>query len=527
MEVGRSLDSIDQKVKKLNETLRQASDQTRELDKAIRLDPKNIEASRKKVQLLKDQVGQATQKVALLKQRQLEANKAFQNGDITAKEFNKIEVAVLKAENELKRYNKEISETTGAKRVQGLASINSGFAKIDSTLKRSQKTLRAFSGLATVLVTTLTASVTAFTKTTIAINDEAKALDVNIEKMQLMRNVYKSITGDASNYDNAMTSLKGVMSDIALGKGTAYSNILKKLGVQTKDNEGNTRSLSDVYDDIVLSLLEMENITLRNSLAYELFGDNALNVLEVMQTSAETIQKLNEKQMELGITTESQVQTAEQIKETWDGMKQQFMQVNMHLAEKLLPLIQQISQFFIDNVLPILTQIANWFAGMSPEQQKFTLFLLMIIILLPKIISIITAIVAVIKAITLASYGAAGGIGAVSAASTPLIPIALAVVAVILTLALLFAFLTGRSKELTTTLGKQADTMSNLENSYSNLESDIDVNTTQVSENSNSTSAEIHVDIDAHGDTQMSQENAELVADALAERINRELGGKI
>ena len=88
MEVGRSLDSIDQKVKKLNETPRQASDQTSELDKAIRLDPKNIEASRKKVQLLKDQVGQATQKVALLKQRQLEANKAFQNGDITAKEFN-------------------------------------------------------------------------------------------------------------------------------------------------------------------------------------------------------------------------------------------------------------------------------------------------------------------------------------------------------------------------------------------------------------------------------------------------------
>ena len=527
MEVGRSLDSIDQKVKKLNETLKQASDQTRELDKAIRLDPKNIEASRKKVQLLKDQVGQATQKVALLKQKQIEANKAFQNGDITAKEFNKIEVAVLRAENELKRYNKEIAETTGSKRAQGLANINNGFGKIDSTLKRSQKTLRVFSGLASALVATLTASITTFTKSTIAISDQAKALDVNIEKMQLMRNVYKSITGDASNYDNAMTSLKSVMSDIALGKGTAYSNILKKLGVQTKDLDGNTRGLSDIYEDIVVSLSGMENTVLRNSLAYELFGDNALNVLEVMQTSAETIQDLNEKQLELGITTENQVQTAEEIQETWNNMKQQFMEVSMHLAEKLLPVIQQISQFFIDNILPILTTIANWFAGMNPQEQKFVLFLLMLVILLPKIIAIITAIITVIKAITLASYGAAGGIGAVSAASTPLIPIALAVVAVILVLALLFAFLTGRSKELTSTLGKQADTMSNLESSYSNLEDDIDVKTTQVSENSNSTTSNIHVDIDAHGDTQMSQENAELVADALAERINKELGGKI
>jgi len=527
VEVGRSLDSIDQKVKKLNETLKQASDQTRELDKAIKLDPKNIEASTKKMRLLKEQVGQATQKVALLKQKQIEANKAFQNGDITAKEFNKIEVAVLKAENELKRYNNEIENASGSKRMQGLANINSGFNKIESTLKRSQKTLRVFSGLATALVTTITASITAFTKSTMALDEQAKALDVNIEKMQLMRNVYKQITGDASNYDSAMTSLKSVMSDIALAKGTAYSNILKKLGVQTKDNEGNTRSLSDVYDDIVLSLSEMENITLRNSLAYELFGDNALNVLEVMQTSAETIQELNEQQMALGITTEQQVQTAEQIKETWDGMKQQFMQVSMQLAEKLLPLIQQITQFFVDNILPILTQIADWFAGMSPEQQKFVAFLLMIVILLPKVVSIITAIVAVIKAITIASYGAAGGIGAVSAASVPLIPIALAVVAVILVLALLFAFLTGRSKELTSSLEKQADTMTNLESSYSDMGDEINVNTNQVSENSNTQHSDIHVDIDAHGDTAMSQENAELVADVLADRINRELGGKI
>ena len=527
MEVGRSLDSIDQKVKKLNESLRLASEQTRELDKAIKLDPKNIEASTKKLTLLKNQVGQATQKVSLLKQKQLEANKAFQNGDITAKEFNKIEVAVLKAENELKRYNKEIENASNSKRVQGLNNINNGLSKIESTLKRSQKTIRAFSGLASALVATITASITTFTKSAISLDEQAKSMDVNIEKLQLMRNVYKKITGDASNYDSAMSSLKSIMTSIALGQGTAYSNILKKLGVQTKDLDGNTRSLSDIYDEVIKSLSNMQNETLRNSLAYEIFGSNAINVLEVMQSSVETIQELNEEQIALGITTGEQVETAEQIQEAWNGMKMEFMKVSAELAEKLLPIIKAISQFVIENVIPILTTITNWFANLSPEEQKFTVFLLVILILLPKVISIITAVIAVVKAITLASYGAAGGIGAVSAASVPLIPIALAVVAVILTLALLFAFLTGRSKELTSTLDKQADTMSNLGDSYSDLGDDINVNTSQVSENSNTNRSEIHVDIDAHGDTQMSQENAELVADALSDRINRELGGKI
>jgi len=526
VEVGRSLDSIDSKVKQLNESLKLASDQTRELDKALKLDPKNVDASTKKLQLLKNQVGQATQKVALLKQKQVEANKAFQNGDISAKEFNKIEVAVLKAENELKKYNQEIDNATGNK-VNKIGKIADGFNKVESSLKKAQKTMRVFSGIASALVATVTASVTAFTKTTTALGEEAKALDVSIEKLQLQRNVYKKITGDSANYDSALTSIKNVMTSIALGQGTAYNNILKKLGVSTTDLNGKTKSMSEIYESTVVALSEMENVALRNSLAYELFGDNAINVLEVMQTSSDVIAELNEQQMALGITNESQLETAQQVQESWNEMKMKFMEISAELAEKLLPLIQTLIQFVIENVIPILTKIANWFANMSPEGQKFTIFLLGVIILLPKLVAIITAIVGVIKAITIASYGAAGGIGAVSTASVPLIPIALAVVAVILTLALLFAFLTGRSKELTSSLNSQTKQMSELESSYTDLGDDINVNTQQVNQNTNTTRGEIHVDIDAHGDTQMSQENADLVADALAERINKELGGKI
>ena len=203
------------------------------------------------------------------------------------------------------------------------------------------------------------------------------------------------------------------------------------------------------------------------------------------------------------------------------------MEVSAELAENLLPIIQVLSEFVIENVLPILTAITNWFGSMSPQQQKFTLFLLLIIVLLPKIVSIVTAIVGVIKAITVASYGAAGGIGAVSAASTPLLPILWAVAAVVLVVATLFAFLMGQSTNLTQTLNQQTSQMADLEAQYSNMGSDFDVNTTQVSENANHSQVDINVDINATGDSPISQENAELVADLLAERINKELGGKI
>ena len=527
MEVGRSLDEIDQKVKKLNQTLKQSTDLTRELDKSIKLDPKNTEAVAGKMKNLQTQIGVATQKVALLRQQQEQANKAFANGDMTAKEFNKIQVSVLKAENELQRYNNELKQTANAPVVNNVNKLSKGFNSVESSLKKSQKTLREFSKLALALVTTITASITAFTNQTLALDEQAKALDVSIEKLQLQRNVYKQITGDANNYDSALNSLKSVMTSIVLGNGSAYLNILKRLGVSTTDVAGNTKDLGTIYDEVLVALGEMENTTLRNSLAYELFGENAVNILEVLETSTETIEELNEKQLELGITTEDQVGTAEQINEAWESMKLKFMEVSAELAENLLPIIQTICEFVNTAILPILTTIANWFGNMSPKEQKFVAFLLLLIIFLPKVIAIITAIIGVVKAITLASYGAAGGIGAVSTASVPLIPIALAVVAVILTLALLFAFLTGRSKELTSSLNSQAGTMADLESSYSDMETDFNVNSTQVSENSNSNNVDIHVDIDAHGDTEMSQQNAELVADALAERINKQLGGKI
>ena len=69
--------------------------------------------------------------------------------------------------------------------------------------------------------------------------------------------------------------------------------------------------------------------------------------------------------------------------------------------------------------------------------------------------------------------------------------------------------------------------MEGITDSYSDLEKDFDINTTQISENSNRDSIDVNVTIDAYGETEMSQENAELVADILAQRINRELGGKI
>lgn len=526
-EIGRSLDEIDSKLKKLNETLKQSTAQTRELDKAIKLDPKATEIAAQRMQNLSNQIGIATQKVALLKQKQLEATKAFNNGDMTAKEFNKIQVAVMKAENELRSYNKQLNEATQAPTVGKINNISKGFDSVTKALNGSQKALKDFSKLSLALVTVITGAITAFTKTALEIDEMAKAYDQSVESMQLQRSVYDKVTGDADNYNKSLDAMKNVLNSITLGQGASYSNILKQIGVNLTDVNGKTKGLNQVYQETIQCLSRVENAQLRNQLAYELFGEQAIEVLKVMNLTSEEIERLNRTTIENGIITSENAKTAQEIKEQWNSVKQQFMEISAELAKSLLPLIKSLATFVNQFILPIISLIANWFASMNPLQQGFILFLLMVIILLPKIVSITTAIISVVKGLTLASYGAAGGVGAVSAAATPLIPIMLGVVAVVLTLALLFAFLTGRSNDLTKSLQGQQAQMNNMVSSYGNMGSEFAFTSNQVSMNSNTSSQNINVSIDSSGDSPIAEENAKYVADLLADRINRDLGGKI
>jgi len=192
-----------------------------------------------------------------------------------------------------------------------------------------------------------------------------------------------------------------------------------------------------------------------------------------------------------------------------------------------MPLILELIDIAQQTIIPILTTIARWFAGMSPEQQKFIFFLLMLIIFLPKIIAIVTAIIGVVKALTVAKTASAVASGALSAASAPLQPILIAVAAAILIVVLLLMMLCGKSKDVTSQLDKQKSSFDGMAKSYDGMAADMDGTVNMTSQNNSTNTVNYDVNINAHGDTPISKEAAEMVADDLADRINTSLGGKI
>ncbi len=523
VEISRSLEEIDQKVKALNRTLKESANETKELDKALKLDSKNIEAAGQKMQSLQTAVGTAAQKVALLKQKQDEANKAFQKGDISASEYKKIELYVIKAENELKSLNNEIAKTQKLKVDQTVKS----FDNLTNTLGKVQSAAQKVSRVALALLGTLTAAAVAFINVGDELDDAAKKYSISAEQLQIQRNLYAKATDDAKNYDKALSSLNSIMASIAKGRGTAYIETLNRLGVATVDASGKTRGAAEVYSDIVSALSRLSDETERASMSSILFGDNGLNVANVAALTKEEIAAYNTELAKSGIISSEAAEQAGLISDQLDNCKQQISAASAELVVALLPVILDLIEIAQTTIIPILTTIANWFANMSPEQQKLVFFILTLLIILPKIIAVITAVVGVIKAITIASYASAGGLGAVSVAGAPLWAIILAISAAVLALIILFATLAGKSKDVTGELNRQTAAFSKMNQQYSGMAADMGGTVTAVSKNSNTSVSQYNVNIKAEGDTAVSKETADMVADNLADRINASLGSKI
>jgi hypothetical protein len=317
---------------------------------------------------------------------------------MTASEFKKIEVAVQKAENELTGLNQELAKTQKA----SVAQVAADFDKLSSKLGKVKAAADKVAKAALAILASLTAAALAFVKIGDELDDTSRKFGISAEQLQLERNLFSKVTDSADNYDAALSSMNSVMTSIAKGRGAAYLATLEQLGVATTDAEGKTKSAAEVYGEVMLALSAMTDETERASLASILFGENGLNVALVAGLTAEEIAAYNEELAANGIITSESAAQAGEIADKLDNIKQQLAAASGELMVALLPAILAITEILQTVVIPIINTIAQWFADMSPEQQKLVFFLLMMLLILPKVISVVMAVVAVIKAITVA-----------------------------------------------------------------------------------------------------------------------------
>lgn len=233
IEIGGNTTKLDQALKNVNSTTKTLKNELKEIDKALKLDPKNTELLAQKQKVLAESIQATNEKLKTLKEAEEQARKAFEAGELPEEKFRALQREIVNTENELKNLTAEAekSKLTLEKIGQGLQNAGEKITKFgDGMQTAGQKLMPVTTAITGVGVASIKAA-TDFEDAMAKLNtiaDTSEKTGVPLEELEkqikslsdqtgisaseIADNVYNAIsagqkTGDAVNFVAQSTKL--------------------------------------------------------------------------------------------------------------------------------------------------------------------------------------------------------------------------------------------------------------------------------------------------------------------------------
>ena len=405
--VTRELKEINAEVVKLNSGIKNATNQNRQLDRSLKLDPSSTVLLTQKTENLRTQLTLATQKVTALKNAQKTMRQEVDAGKGTEDEYKKISIEVAKAEAQVKSFTTQVKQANNQK------------------LTNLQSNLQGVSRAATVAIGAIVALGYKYTETGDKISKATAKYMISAEEFQQGSFIFDRTAGNADDYAAALENIQQQMSAVAKGSSRAIT-AFEAIGVSV--DELNGKSTAEVYDLIIGKLQQIADADDRLTLANTLLTTAGYGVAQVSELTSEELEALNEQLALNGTLTQEEADAAAELKDRWENFELQMQKVIMDLGESLIPLMDSLIEI-ASLLIPVISVVAGIFGAMPKSMQFIVAIILILLAILPKLIAIIK-VVNTVLAIT-------RGLGI----SNPFIMIATAVAALILLLVLLAKWL--------------------------------------------------------------------------------------
>ena len=107
VEIGGDTTKLSKALEGVNKSIKNTPTQLKDVEKLLKLDPRNTEMLSQKQKLLADSISATKEKLATLKTAAEQANTALANGDITQQQYDALQREIVDTENELKRLEAE------------------------------------------------------------------------------------------------------------------------------------------------------------------------------------------------------------------------------------------------------------------------------------------------------------------------------------------------------------------------------------------------------------------------------------
>ena len=305
VEIGGDTTKLGKALENVNKKSTDLSKELGEINKLLKLDPKNTELLSQKQKVLASAIANTAKKLDTLKAAEKQVQQQFKRGEVSEEQVRALQREIIQTEKKMESYQKAAKETADQTRKVGAAADDASAR----TGKMGDKMKSVGSAMATGLAAV--ASLAAAAAAALAkCSTEAAAYADNILTMSTVTGIsteklqaynYAAELVDVSVETMTKSHAKNIKSMKAVQDGTALMvDAYDKLGVSVMNADGSLRDGETVYWEVIDALGQMENETERDALAMQILGKSAQELNPLIEAGSQKMAELTQEAKEVG-----------------------------------------------------------------------------------------------------------------------------------------------------------------------------------------------------------------------------------
>lgn len=333
IEIDGNVNPLSKALSGLNKDLKSTQSTLRAVDKALKLDPSNVELLEKKQAALQDAIADVKGKLDLEKQALAQLKAQDDGSEEMARRQKELEREITATEASLVGYESELDKTEAA--LSGTADTSEDAEDASEDLgdaveeagEQAEESGSGWTATKQILVDFAEKAVSAAIQ---AVKELAKAMKdavvdsaayadeiltlstqthLSTDTLQEFGYMAELIDVDLDTVTGSLTKLTNNMQTAATGSGT-MADTFAALGVSVTDADGNMRSAEDVFYDMIDALGNIENETERDAIAMDVFGKSAQDLNPLIDAGTDAIKDFAEEAHETGYVLDNDTLTA-------------------------------------------------------------------------------------------------------------------------------------------------------------------------------------------------------------------------
>lgn len=412
IEINGETTKLQKALSGVDKSLKNTQTQLKDVDKLLKLDPKNTELLTQKQKALKDAVELTKVRIDALK----EAQEGVAKG---SSEWDALQREIIATEGDLKSLEKQQS-SFGSVAVQQVAAAGREMQafgeKVQDAGKKFAPLSAAAGGLVGGMVGLGYSSVTAADD----LNTLSKQTGLSTDSLQKMKYASDLVDVSVEDITGAVTKMKKNMA----GSPDAF----EALGVSVTNADGSMRDAESVFTDTLKALSEIDNETERDQKAYELFGKSADQLAGIIDDGGEALKTYGDQAEQLGLIMSGE--TLNSLNEVNDKVDESKAKIGAAAGELGATIMEGILPL-VDPIVEGIQKVTEFIRNLTPEQTNLILAIAGVIAVIGPLLTIIGGIISAVGTVMSLAPVIMGVLGAI------LSPIGLVVAAIAAVIAII------------------------------------------------------------------------------------------